>query len=237
MGGGEQIYNPVSGINRMITDVENALNPVMFQLHPLMRIMGIINLGLVAGVFFLMLFYMYFIRKHRLANKLRNPENYITSAAVLLVYIVLNMHPLKLGPYIELNFGLIAMPVIAKQMGPLVACIFGFLQYGSQFLTGQGDFSITSALLGCISGMIYARFLYDRRTKYLRCLWAKLLVNIVCNILLVPMVTGDVMTVELADQITKRLISNIFLAPIQAAVIYAALLGYRKIKELIRNMR
>lgn len=232
--GEEQIYNPVSGIDRMLNDIKSAINPVLFKLHPTMRLLSSVNIYLVSAVFLLLLFYLTAVKKHRVINKLKNPRNYILMGVLLFVYAVLNSRPFRIGTNYELNFSIIAAPIAAKLMGPIVAGIFGIFQYITAFLLHQGEtFSASTMILAGISGLIYAMIIYDRRTKYLRCLWAKLTVNIVCNILLVPMVTTDTMTSMLADSITTRMLSNIFLAPFQALIIWLALLGVRKLRKLL----
>lgn len=235
--GTEQIYNPVEGINRMIADIENAITPILFKMQPILRIMGNINVYLIALVFCLLIMYMSVRRKHRVLKKLKEPSNYILMGLLLVAYVFFSIHKIELGTYISLDLGIVIMPIIAKKLGPLMAAMFGILQYIGLFLFYSGmSFSVESMLLASISGIIYAWVIYDRRTKYLRCLWAKLLVNIVCNILLVTVVTTDVLTAKAAELYVQRIISNVMLAPIQALLIFVALKLYRKAEEVFRMM-
>lgn len=225
----EQIYNPVSGINQMIADIESFVNPMVFALQPVLRLMGMINIYLVCALFIGLLCRLIFVRKHKIKNKLTNNRTYIFAGIMLAVYAFLTETPVKLGPNISFNFALFVMPVFAKKMGPLMACIFGILQYGVSFIMHSGeDFSLTTLLLGSISGMIYGRFLYMRRTTYTRCLYTKFIVNMVCNVIFVPAVVSDSLTVEMANAITQNIVSNIVLVPLQALLIYATLVGYKK---------
>lgn len=235
--GTEQIYNPVEGINRMIADIENAITPILFKMQPILRIMGNINVYLIALVFCLLIMYMSVRRKHRVLKKLKEPSNYILMGLLLVAYVFFSIHKIELGTYISLDLGIVIMPIIAKKLGSLMAAMFGILQYIGLFLFYSGmSFSVESMLLASISGIIYAWVIYDRRTKYLRCLWAKLLVNIVCNILLVTVVTTDVLTAKAAELYVQRIISNVMLAPIQALLIFVALKLYRKAEEVFRMM-
>ncbi|MBR5614523.1 MAG: hypothetical protein IKW64_04390 [Clostridia bacterium] len=227
----EQIYNPVAGINQMITDIESFVNPMIFRLQPVIRLMGMINIYLVIAAFSALLCYLIFIRKHSIRLKLRDHRTYIFAGVMIGIYAFLTETPIKLGPYINLNFALIAMPIFAKKMGPLMACIFGVLQYGTSFVMHSGEaFSLTTLLLAAMSGMLYGRFLYARKTTYIRCLYTKFIVNMVCNVLFVPMIMGDSLTMELANAITKNIVSNIVLVPLQALLIYAALSAYKKVE-------
>lgn len=232
----EQIYNPVSGINQMISDIEEFVNPMVFKFHPLMRIMGIINTYLIVGLFFIFLVYLIFIRKHRIKQKIFDNRTYIFSGIMLAIYMFFTETPIKLGPYISLSFAVFVMPIFAKKMGPVMACVFGIIQYAAIFITHSGEaFNLSNMLLGAISGMLYGFFMYRRPTTYIRCLYTKFIVNMVCNVFLVPMVTGDTMSPELADMITQNIVSNIVLAPLQALVIYAALKVYKKIEILLSS--
>ncbi|MBQ9756961.1 MAG: hypothetical protein IJW15_00905 [Clostridia bacterium] len=235
--GEEQLYNPVEGINQMIADIESVVTPMVFKFHPLLRILSILNIYLVVACFVAMLVYLVVKRKHRIGNKLKTPTNYFMAVFFLLLYVLLTETPIRLGPDISLNFGLVVMPMAAKAFGPLLAGAFGIVQYGASFAMHSGEaFSISSLLVAGLSGMIYGRFIYARRTTYLRCLGAKLLVNVMCNIFLVPMVTTSVMSAELADAITQSVVSNVFLAPLQALIIYAALIIMKKAREALSEV-
>lgn len=230
----EQIYNPVVGINRMIADIESVFEKVVFKLHPLLRVMSIANLYIVIAVFVALLAYMIFVRKHTVMNKLRRPTNYFAAAVLLVIYAFLTEAPLRLGPGLNLNFGLVVMPMAAKLFGPILSCVFGMIQYGTSFIMHVGEeFNFASVLVAGISGMLYGWIIYGRRAKYLRCLAAKLIVNVVCNIVLVPLVTGEILTSEMAGAVARTMASNIFFAPVQALAIYIALLIMKKVRRLM----
>ena len=103
--GAEQIYNPMTGINRMISDIENAITPILFRMQPILRITGAINIYLVAAVFLLLVLYMKLRRKHSIIKKLKQPSNYIIVGAMLIAYVFLSVHKIELGPYISLDIG------------------------------------------------------------------------------------------------------------------------------------
>ena len=233
--GVEQIYNPVSGINRMITDIENSLEPILFELHPVLRLFSNINMQMVCVVFAALMFYLLFVRKHGIKRKLKDRKTYFILIGALLLFEVLNKNPLKIGPSFNFNFGIIVMPIVSKFLGPVLAAFFGVAQYMLQFLMyGAQSFDFPMMLIGGISGILYALFIYDKKTKYVRCFVAKLSVNLICNILLVPMVKTDSMTTELAKFISDRLIENVFLVPIQALVIWGALKLVRKLLNSLK---
>lgn len=228
---GEQIYNPVEGVNRMIGDIEGMFSGLVYKLHPIFRVLSIINIYLVIAVFLGLLVHMIFVRKHTIRNKLTRPTNYFTALILLLLYALLTEAPISLGPETSFNFGLVVMPLAAKLFGPILTCAFGMLQYGTSFVMhAEETFNVSAILVAGISGMIYGWIIYANPTSYLRCLKAKILVNVLCNIVLVPMVPGSLMTAELAADITHKIVVNILLAPIQALAIFVALLIMRKLR-------
>ncbi len=228
----EQIYNPVTGINQMISDIEDFVNPMIFKLQPFIRLMGIINVYLVITLFFWMIYYLVFRRKHRITSKLKDSRMYVFAGIMLALYVFLSKTPIKIGPVMSINLGIFVMPIFAKKYGPLMGGIFGLLQYiGVYVLNVGGTFDLSTMLLASVSGMIYGRFLYMRKLTYLRCFLSKLVVNVVCNIIFVPMLTGDSLTTEVADSITHTIVSNIILAPIQAVVIYYAFKALKRIER------
>jgi len=101
--------------------------------------------------------------------------------------------------------------------------------------TGE-EFNLSAMLVAGISGMLYGWIIYAHRTTYTRCLWAKMLVNVVCNIVLVPLIITETVTTEMVDSITLTIVSNICLAPLQALLIYIALRITKKIKRELRHL-
>lgn len=232
----EQIYNPMSGINQMISDIVDFVNPIVFKLQPIMRVMGIVNLYLVIIAFAALLIYLVCVRKHKIGSKLKESNTYIFAAVMLAIYVFLSKTPIRLGPSMSINLGLFVMPIFAKKKGPLLACFFGAIQYMAMFAVHSGEaFSLTTLLLASISGMLYGRFLYAQRTTYIRCLFTKLIVNMVCNVIFVPMVIANSMTMELANAITMNIVSNVALAPLQALVIYLAFIAIKKVQAVLSD--
>ena len=231
-----QIYNPMDGINRMVTDFESLINPLVYTFQPLMRTMGLINMPLVIIAFGLILFYLVFKRKHTIKTKLADPKNYYFLGAMLFIYIFLADNPIRLGPTFNISLGLVVMPIVAKKLGPLVAGAFGIVQYASMFILHTDEiFNITNMLIASIGGMLYGWILYMRPTTYLRVLWAEFSVNILCNVILAPLITVDAMSVELANSITSTISSNILLAPLQTAAIYLSIIALKRIKEAMNE--
>ncbi|MBR5155385.1 MAG: hypothetical protein IKW62_02745 [Clostridia bacterium] len=226
-----QFYSLSDGFNRMFYDVENIVNPVIAHFYPIIQLTSLVTLPITILVFGLLLSYLIRKRKHTLKEKLRNSKNYYFAGALLIIYMLLSEAPIKIGPDISLNLGLIVLPLMAKKLGPLVAGIFGVIQYGTSFIMHSGEiFSLTSLLIAAISGMVYGRFLYMRKFTYLRCLLAKFTVNILCNVLLTPVSIPSSMPEEFVSSIAHNVTLNVILAPIQALLIYFAIYALKKVE-------
>ncbi len=233
----EQIYNPVAAINSMLVDIKAMINPVVFKMQPLLRVMSVMNDRLVVVVFFVLLVYMIYVRHHHIKHKIKKPANYFAAMTLLIIYAILTEIPMKIGPGMELNFGLVVMPLAAKLFGPVLAAVFGIIQYATSFIMHSGEvFDLSAMLIAGISGMLYGWVIYAHRTRYIRCLKAKIMVNIVSNILLVPMVQGEVMTNQIADSISQTVMFNVVFAPIQALIIFVALIIMRKVRKELRQI-
>jgi hypothetical protein len=229
-------YSVVTGISRMLNDLEGFIEPVTFKLYPILRWLSSVNVWVVSIVFVAMLCYLLFIRHHHVLSKLKHSANYFSAGALLLIYVLVCETPLRIGPVVSINVGLFVMPLAAKLFGPVLAGAFGIIQYAASFAMHQGEaFDISSMLVAGISGMIYGRIIYLRKTTYLRCLWAKVLVNVVCNIMLVPMFRAETLTHEALVVVVRNISVNILLAPAQALLIFVALKIMKKIRKGIEE--
>ena len=57
----------------------------------------------------------------------------------------------------------------------------------------------------------------------------------VCNVIFVPMLVVDSLTAEIANAITHNIVSNIVLVPLQALLIYASLVAYKKVETALKE--
>lgn len=238
--GEAHFYNPIEGFNRMISDMESFIEPVVERMLPLAKIFSTMNFYIIVTVFVVILSYMFFVRQHSFLGKLKNPKNYFAAIIFLGIYLFFLNASMRLGVNsigqdITLGMDFVIMPMAAKLFGPIVGCIFGMIQYCSAFLVRNETFNVGFMLVAGISAMLYAWVLYRRRTRYLRCVTAKLLVNLVCNIILVPFYStygAEFTAVALANQ----LIVQIVFVPIQAVFIYIALILLRKTKNVLSEV-
>ncbi len=220
---------------KLTDDMEGFFEPVALKLSPLIDFLSKINLYLVIITFAGLLFYMIFVRQHSVLRKLKKSKNYFLAAFLVLVYAVLTEAPIVLGLDFSLNLGLVILPLAAKIFGPVLAAPYGIILYGTSFVMHSGEsFSLTNLFIAGISGILYGWILYQRRTRYLRCLWAKLAVNMICNVLLMP-VSYSIASMT-AEAMSQKIVSNLVLVPIQALAIFAAIIVYKKIKKILSEV-
>lgn len=235
-----QIYNPVDGFSRMIGDVEKYMRPIIVKIQPIIKFFSTANLYLIIGVFIALLWYLVFVRHHSIIKKLKKPTNYFGAIILLGIYLFFTSASLRLGKdslgqELKLSLDFVVMPMAVKLLGPVVGCMFGMIQYGASFLVRGETFNLGFMLVAGISAMIYGRFLYQRKTKYLRCFTTKLMVNVLCNIILIPFY--DMWQSEyVVTAITNQLVFQIVLAPIQAFGIYVALIVMRKFRKIMSEV-
>ena len=222
------------GVSKILEDMEMFFVPFFEMIDPLLKVLSVINLYLVMVTFVALLCYMIFVRKHRIAKKFKKSKNYFISAVLLGLYAILTEAPMSLGAGLKLNTGLAVLPVASKLFGPIFATAFGIVQYGTSFVMHSGEaFSFVNFFVAGISGCLYGWILYEKKTTYFRCFWAKLLVNMVCNVLFAPVWYVD--SLLTASVMAEKLVSNIVLVPIQALVIFVGILVMKKIRKIINN--
>lgn len=236
--GGVQVYNPIEGFNRMVSDVEGYIGPIVQKMGPLVRLLSVINIYLIIVGFTGMMAYLLFVRQHSVMNKLRRPTNYFAAMVLLGIYLFLSKAAMRLGinsvgQQMTLSLDFIVMPMAVKLLGPIVGCMFGMIQYGASFLVRGELFHISYMLVAGISAMIYGVILYQHKTRYLRCFMAKIIVNLICNVLLVPFLSDYEMTPVVASIISNTIVMQVLLAPVQAFAIYISLIVMRKIRKIL----
>ncbi len=238
--GDAHFYNPIEGFNRMISDMEEFIEPIVVRLLPVASFFSTMNFYIIVAVFVGVLFYMFFVRQHSLVKKLKNSKNYFAALIFLGIYLFFLNASMTLGVNSmgqDITFGMdfVVMPMAAKMFGPIVGCIFGMIQYCSAFLVRNETFNVGFMLVAGISAMLYAWVLYQRKTRYLRCVTAKLLVNFVCNIILVPFYStyGAEFT---ASALANQMIVQVVFVPIQAVFIYIALILLRKTRRVLSEV-
>lgn len=180
--------------------------------------------------------YTLFIRKDKSYWNFRDPVNIIITIILLALYAFfadrsINLSAFGLGTVLVHPFTLI---IIAKLYGPMVAAGFGAAEYIISFIQNPNDpLMFGLFFIYTLGGLIHGLILYERKTSYLRCLWARLAAVLVCNIILIPLVRAGVYTHEapLSVFIPQTITTNIIQVPIQALLGYVSLIFVRWFRE------
>ena len=74
---GEQVYNPMDGIGRMIADVESFLKPIWYAIHPILHLISKWNVLINAIVLLGLLAYVMLIKKHSVVRHFKKWQTYV----------------------------------------------------------------------------------------------------------------------------------------------------------------
>ena len=222
------------GINHIFEAAVKNISNVVYDKFDIIDWINRNNIYLVLIFFVILSGYMFFWKKYRIRKSFNKPINYVIVIGLLVLSVFLSKSPFRLSDKIGLNLGLVLLPLIMELYGPLMACIFGILQYVATFMISPDElFSWSLMLLGGISGILYSVLLYRKKAGYIECLFTKLIINVVCNIVLIPLENAEVMSTGLAESISERILLNVLLVPLQAFIIYLTLRITRNIKANI----
>lgn len=229
--GASALYGPENGIARMFSDLENYIYPIFAKFEPLTKALSNISFIIIPLIAACILCYIIFYRRHRFLDKITKRNNYIFWGICLVIYIGLTFTRIEFDYGFTLNASRLVLPLIAKLSGPYISAIFALLQYIVSAIINGGSFNILLMIIAAVSGMLYGLFFYKRRTKYTKCLGAKLTVNIVCNVFLTSFALLSQDGTNISAQLTASAINSIIMAPIQALFIYLLFRLIRFFKE------
>ena len=218
------------------------IEPAVSGCMPFIRFMSDINIYVVVTVFVLLLLFMLIIRGHSVLEKLMNPRNYFALILMFAIYMFFSKAAsIKLGGGYTLQLSTLILPMAAKLMGPILGGAVGIILFmASYWLQANAvQFSINMIFISGISGMLYGWIFYAYPTRFWRCLVAKLVVTLVCNILIYPLVQsipeGAQYVQYAVDLVSFRLVEGIFMAPVYAVFIYIELIIMRYIRVYLED--
>lgn len=224
-------YVEPSGIERMFSDLSSYIYPIFSKSNPLLYALAKISFIIIPLIFLALLFFAKYIRKHRLADKLKKKGNYYAWGIMLALYFLTSIVKFNFGYGFIFGFDEFILPAVAKFFGPLVACIFAVLQYVI-IAVKTGAFNPLLLIVAATSGIAYGLFFYRRKTRYTTCISGCIVVRLVCAVFLTQLVTYDSGAGEsIAAQLTYGTIYAVLTSPIEAAVNYAVFKTVRLVKN------
>lgn len=184
----------------------------------------------------LTVYFVFFDKKQSLRN-FEDPKNLIITLCFLPIYVVLSNRNLNLS-----SFGLgtitvhpFLLIIIAKLYGPVFTGAFGAAEYLLFYVKNPNDPLMFSLFfIYAIGGFLHGWIIYDYKTSFWRCILARLVTVVLCNVILIPLVRAGTYThaAPLSEFIPQTITTNILQIPIQAILGYLSL---RLIKLLRRR--
>ena len=144
-------------------------------------------------------------------------------------------NPLNFGEYLKIRLDFAATAVMGFVAGPVASCIAAAVGDVVRYIIkpAGGAFFPGYTLSAAVGGFIYGAFLYKKNRQILKkkvadialkCFWAKLLINVVVNLILnsiwISMTTGKALAVLMPMRIIKNAVALPFEIIILTAVIY-----------------
>ncbi len=186
--------------------------------------------NLLVSVFVFLLFATYFVffDKMKTYHNLTLPKNLSILLCLLFLYYFLsnksvNLSALGLG---TITINPFLLMVVAKLYGAIPTAVFGAAEYFIMCIKNSNDPLMFSLFfIYAVGGMIHGWILYEHKTSFWRCLLARVITAILCNIILIPFVRAGTYThaEALSVFIPQTITSNILQVPIQSFVGYIAL--------------
>lgn len=171
----------------------------------------------------------------RAASLLRQTRMLAIAALVIAMRVAVRSLtlPITESLYISLEFlptavgGMIYGPIMGLFVGA-VSDVLGAL------LFPKGPFFPPFMLVNMLQGFLFGFFLYGAPVSLLRALYAKLSVNVLCNILLTPLMLSLMGGQAAYIASVPRIIKNIVLLPVEIALLLIVL---RAVQPAIRRLR
>ncbi len=113
--------------------------------------------------------------------------DYALYAAILLLgifYLTTYYAKIRINSEFFITFSFLTSVLFARYFSPIISFFFGILQYLMIYLLNPYMFIPQIALAYGIGSMIYSFFHFNKKVSFLSCVYSKLLVNIVGNVLI-----------------------------------------------------
>ncbi len=162
---------------------------------------------------------------HRSLDELKSSRTLVVTAMFIAFNLAFDLLGLKIyiTPEIRVSLGFIFNASVGMFYGPTVCMMTGFCTDVLGFLLSsnnpQGYFP-GYTLTAIIGGLLYGLWLYKERPTLIRCIGAKLCVNIFCNIILNSLWSAMLSHKGFWALLPGRLFKNIALLPFEVALLW-----------------
>ena len=159
------------------------------------------------------------------ANELKDTRVLVLAALIVAIRVAVRSMRIPIAENLHILIEFLPAALGSMVYGPIVALLSGAVSdVLGALLFPAGPFFPPFTLLSMLSSLLYALFLYKAPVTLLRSLLSKGSVNLLCNIILTPILLSWMMGRAAALTLEMpRIIKNITLLPIEAIALYALL--------------
>ena len=150
----------------------------------------------------------------------------ITFAALMVALrVVLRAASIPITESLYVSFSFLPSALGAVVCGPYLALLSGAASDVLGYLAAPrgGPFYPLFTLVAMLECLLYALFLFRAPLRVWRAAAAKLSVNVVCNILLTPVLLSWMYGQAIRVYLATRVVKNLLLFPLEAALLYLLL--------------
>lgn len=161
----------------------------------------------------------------RSLRELKSTRTLALTALLIALNLVLDLTGLtiRIPPNLRIGFGFLTNAAVGMLFGPTVGIMTGICTDVLGYFAGNftmGGYFPGYTLTAMLGGMIYGLWLYKEKVSIMRCIGAKLCVNLFCNIglntLWLTMTGGKAWSALLPARVVK----NALLLPIEVVLLY-----------------
>lgn len=161
----------------------------------------------------------------RSLDELKSPRALVITSMLIALNLAMDLMGLKiyLTPELRVSVGFVCNASVGMLYGPVVGMMTGFCTDVLGFLLSPNNnagyfpgYTVTAI----VGGLLYGLWLYKERPSLLRCIGAKLSVNLICNIFLNSLWSVIVYQKGFWALLPGKLFKNLFLLPFEVALLW-----------------
>lgn len=143
---------------------------------------------------------------------------------VLAISIVLSYISIQVSPSLRIGVAFLATAMLGMLFGPVLGgVVAGLGDVIKFFLKPTGPFFPGFTITALLGGVIYGMFFYKNKVTLSRCVFAKLCVNVLLNIVLNTFWNSILMGKAFWALLVPRVWKNIVLLPVEITLLYVVL--------------
>ncbi len=172
-------------------------------------------------------------------NELKSITTLATVALFIAVHLFLDrLTTIPLTATLHVSFKFVAIAAIGMLYGPSVSVYASFIMdILAFFLYPKGAYFPGYTITAMVTGLIFGLCLYKKKITVARCFFAKLLVNVICNLginsLWAAILTGNAYIALLIGRTFK----NVVLLPVEVAIMFALLTAIERVYARVRRQQ